>query len=93
MSNIKNLIQKHNQKYFKTKNDGEIETLCNFRTKNKCPINIKCLVFTYKATIRSENKTKNYLGSTGGTFKKIWYNHISDFENCKDNGTEIWKYI
>ena len=25
----------------------------------------------YKTTIRSENETKNYLGSTGGTFKKI----------------------
>ena len=45
----------------------------------------KCLVkvVVYKATIRSENETKNYLGSTDGTFKKKWYNHISDFYNQK----------
>ena len=72
MSNIKMLIQKHNRIYLKTNNDKENETLCNCRTKNKCPLNYKWLVdnVMFKATIRSENKTKNYLGSTGGTFKK-----------------------
>ena len=44
-------------------------------------------------TIRSDNETKKYLGSTDGTFKKRWYNHISDFKNYKENGTEISKYI
>ena len=74
MSNIKKLIQKHNRKYLKTRNDEPNETLCNCRTKNKCPLKITCLVenVVYKATIKSENETKNYLGSTGGTFKKRW---------------------
>ena len=38
----------------------------------KIPLNNKCLVESviYKATITSDNETKNYLGSTGGTFKK-----------------------
>jgi len=40
-----------------------------------------------------KTKQKNYLGSTGGTFKKRWYNHISDFKNYKENGTEISNYI
>ena len=55
----------------------------------------KCLVknVVFKATIRSENETRNYLGSTVGTFKKRWYNHISDFYNQKENETEISKYI
>ena len=49
----------------------------------------KCLGenFIYKATIRSDKQTKNYLGSTGVTFKKRWYNYISDFKNYKENGT------
>ena len=78
MSNIEKLIQKHNRKYLKTRNNIQNETA---KQKNKCPLKNKCLVksVVYKATIRSENKTKNYLGSTGGTFKKRWYNHISDF--------------
>ena len=34
------------------------KTLCNCRTKNKCPLNSKCLVenVIYKATIRLENE-------------------------------------
>ena len=46
--------------------------LCNCRTKNKCPLKNKRFVenVIYKAIIRTENKTKNYLGSTGGTLKK-----------------------
>ena len=43
MSNIKKLIQKHNRKYLKSKNNEENETLCNCRTKNKCPLNKKML--------------------------------------------------
>ena len=68
MSNINKLIQKHNRKYLKTK----IETLCNCRTKNKCPLNNQCLVenVRYKATIRLENETKNHLGSTVALLKK-----------------------
>ena len=46
--------------------------LCNCQIKNKCPLNKKCLVenVIYKATISSAKESKNYLGSTGGTFKK-----------------------
>ena len=45
----------------------------------------KCLVenVVNKSTIRSENETKSYFGSTGGTFKKRWYSHISDFKKLK----------
>ena len=70
MSNIKILIQKHNRKYLKTKNNEENKTLCNCRTKNKCPLNKKCLVenVIYK-TIRSENKKKLF-GLNGWYFQK-----------------------
>ena len=95
MNNIKKLIQKHNRKYLKNKNDEENTILCNCRIKNKCPLNNKCLVenVIYKATISSAKETKNYLGSTGGTFKKRWYNHISDLKTYKENGTELSKYV
>ena len=59
------------------------------------PLNNKCLIenVIYKATIDSANESKSYLGSTGGTFKKRWYNHISSFKKYKENGTELSKYI
>ena len=42
MINIKKLIQKHNRKYLKTRNDEQNETLCNCR-KKKCPLKNQCL--------------------------------------------------
>ena len=69
-------------------------TLCNCRIKNKCSLNNKYLVenVIYKTT-SSANESKNYLGSTGGTFEKRWYNHNSDFKTYKENGTELSKYV
>ena len=47
----------------------------------------------YKATVKSENTTKFYIGSTANTFKARWYAHKSHFKNAKNNGTELSKYI
>ena len=72
MSNIKMLIQKHNRINLKTKTTKKTKHFATAEQKTINPLKNKCLVenVIYKATIRSENKTKNYLGSTGGTFKK-----------------------
>ena len=47
----------------------------------------------YKATITPQNKSKEYIGSTGGPLKKRYYKHISDIKNDKSKGTEFSKYI
>ena len=93
MSNIKQLIQIHNRKYLKTKNDEQNETLCNCRTKNKCPLNNKCLVENVMYNNNQIRKRNNKLfGLNGWDFqKKDWNNHINGFKNYNENGTEISK--
>ena len=99
MSNIKMLIQGHNKKTLnnaeKTENTDKEESLCNCRNKNLCPLKNKCLTknVIYKATVTTKKELKQYVGSTGGTFKKRWYSHIRDIKIYKENGTELSKYI
>ena len=100
MNNIKVIIQKHNKKtlnnnFNKDKNKTDNTPTCNCRSKNSCPLNNKCLIknVIYKATITSNNEIKDYIGSTGNTFKSRWYNHNHSFNNFKENDTELAKYI
>ena len=44
-------------------------------------------------TVKSDNGSKYYIGSTGGTLKTRWYSHISDIRNVNNNGTELSKHI
>ena len=76
MNNIKVIIQKHNKKtlnriLYKEKNKTNDTPTCNCRSKNSCPLNNKCLIknVIYKATVISNKETKEYIGSTGKTFK------------------------
>ena len=47
----------------------------------------------YKATVTSNKEIKEYIGSTGNTFKSRWYNHNHSFNTYKENSTELAKYI
>ena len=47
----------------------------------------------YETTIKSKNEEKKCIGSTGGSFKSTWYNHVSDLNNINKTGTELLKYI
>ena len=69
--------------------------MCNCSNKDSCLLNSKCLQenVVYKATITTQNKIKEYIGSTGGLFKKNWYTHNSDIRNKKYNVTELSKKI
>ena len=42
--------------------------------------------------VRSTNEAKRYTGSTKGTSKCKWYNHIEDIKNTNKNSTELSKY-
>ena len=76
MNNIKVIIQKRNIKtlnniFNKEKIKFNNAPTCNCRSKSSCPLNNKCLIknVIYKATVISNKETKEYIGSTGKTFK------------------------
>ena len=72
MCNIKKIIKKIIKKRLKQKTIKKTKHFATVKKINKCPFNNKCLIDNIiKATIRRENKTKNYFGSTGGTQKKM----------------------
>ena len=66
-----------------------------FSIKIKFPLSNKCLIknVIYKATVTSNKEIKEYIGSTGNTFKSRWYNHNHSFNTYKENSTELAKYI
>ena len=68
---------------------------CNCRDQDSCQLNGKCLQenVVYKATITTQNESKEYIRSIEGPFKKRWYTHISDIRNEKSKGTKLFKYI
>jgi len=55
---------------------------CNCRTE-PCPLNKNCLTsnLIYKATVKTDNTTKIYIGSTSTTFKDRYRNHKASFNN------------
>jgi hypothetical protein len=69
---------------------------CNCRRKDSCPLNEKCLsqAIVYKATVVSDNVSKQYIGLAGGTFKERYNNHTKSFRLEKyQKETELSKYI
>ena len=97
MDNIKSIINRHNKRTLKNANakKAQEEPKCNCRANKPCPLDGNCLQnnVVYKATVTTDSDTKDYIGSTGGSFKTRWYAHTSDFKNEKKNGTELSKYI
>ena len=76
-------------------NKNNYDKLCNCR-KQPCPVNNKCLQsnLIYRATVKSNNSYKIYIGSTGNTFKERFRNHKTTFLNKnKRHSTELANYI
>ena len=88
MSNMKSIIQSHNKRVLQKKEttDNSPVRTCNCSKKEQCPLNGKCLTenVVYKATVSSSSGTKEYLGSTGQTFKKRYYGHKNSFNHRKE---------
>ena len=97
MENVKSLINRHNRKTLRETNSkrDQNKTMCNCRDKKSCPKESKFLQknVVYKSKITTNSGIKEYIGSTGGSFRKRWYAHTSDIKNEKNNGTELSKYI
>ena len=47
----------------------------------------------YQAEVKTENSTKIYIGSTGGTFKTRYNNHKYTLNNKNANSTALSSYV
>ena len=70
--------------------------MCNCRNKSKCPLKGKCLLKSviYKATVKTNNNSKYYVGLTGNSFKERFNSHSSSFRSEKyRKQTALSKYV
>ena len=92
MPNMKSQIMSHNRKMLEEKRT-DIK-LCNCR--EECVVDGKCLLqnVIYKATVKTAEETKQYVGSSGLTFKSRYTRHKCSFNNYKYRfKTTLSKYI
>ena len=96
MPNMSSVIKSHNARVIKGKVDKSPKKMCNCRVKNNCPVNGKCLSksVVYKATVTSNNMSKEYIGLAGNIFKERFNNHSKSFRQKKySKETELSKYV
>lgn len=98
MRNVRSYIQAHNQQLLEQLNGFQDDELhhCNCRNKADCPSNGKYLTSNviYKASVTTSSGTKDYIGSTGGTFKTRYYGHKRSFAHqSKRLSTELSKHV
>ena len=77
LPNVKARITSSNNKILKKDKEEDSRT-CNCRKKEECPVNNNCLLekVIYKAEITEKNgDIKEYIGSTGNTFKERYNQH------------------
>ena len=95
MGNMKSIITAHNRKILSEKNNKKMQDKkCNCQKGRSCPLDGECQTnnVIYKAIVTSANEEKQYVGSTGRTFKSRYNLHKSSFKQAKKT-TELAKYI
>ena len=66
---------------------------CNFRNKTKCPFDRYCLKKgIYKAAIYYPKGSKEYVGSTGVSFKSRYNKHEYSLYSDKSIQTKLFKF-
>ena len=93
---MSSVIKSHNARVIKGNLHKSPKKMCNCRVKNNCPLNGKCLnkSVVYKATVTSNNMSKEYIGLTGNTFKERFNSHSKSFRQKKyRKETELSKYV
>ena len=77
--------------------DPAVKTFCNFRKKDNFPLggdNCRQENIIYKAVVSSNLETKEYIGSSGNSFKQRFTVHKSSFRHEKHrNSTKLSKYV
>ena len=92
MPNMKSQIMSHNRKMLEDK--VEERKQCNCR--DKCMVDGNCLLTNviYRATVVTSEKSKQYVGSSGLSFKSRYTRHKCSFNNSKYRlKTTLSKYI
>ena len=92
MPNMKSQIMSHNRKMLEDK--VEERKQCNCR--DKCMVDGNCLLTNviYRATVITSEKSKQYVGSSGLSFKSRYTRHKCSFNNSKYRlKTTLSKYI
>ena len=93
------LVSTHNTKMLSEDNVGQVEG-CNCQDGlTTCPLTTpECQKDSviYVASVSTQNSTEHYTGLTGGTLKKRWYQHNTNFNNQDDRnkttlGAHVWK--
>lgn len=95
MPNIDRIIKAHNKQTLE-KDKKPADKSCNCRNKNLCPLQGKCLTpnVIYNAEVKSQDKSKTYIGLTEPPFKLRYNNHLQSFRHERyQNSTELSKYI
>ena len=70
--------------------------MCNCRSKDKCPLNGRCLERSviYQATVETDNSAETYVGLTENEFKTRFNSHNASFNNTnRRNTTELSKHV
>ena len=90
------IISSHNKKLLSQADNSNSPKTCSCRKKTECPLNNECLsrCIIYKATVKTENSTKEYIGGTEPTFKERLYNHNGSFNTrSRRCETKLSEYI
>ena len=97
MPNMAAIISKHNKITLKNRADLHHTTpLFNCRNKTNCPLEGKCRKSSiiYKATLKSNGKTRHYYGWSETGFKTHFNNHKQSLVHQKKrNATELSKAV
>ena len=89
---MKSIINPHNKKILNESNKES--KLCNCKKNTICPFNKKCLLKgVYKETITKSNETKEYIGSTGVSFKTRFNQNMHSFKPNNSTETTLSKYL
>ena len=96
MGNISSIISSHNKNILNLVSNTEYG--CNCRSKERCPLQNKCLTpkIVHRADVKNltNNEKRFYLGVLETPFKERFGNHMRDFKYPKyRNSTELSKYI
>ena len=95
-NNMAQIIKKHNKKIASTNSTPHPSNQCNCRVKSTCLLPNKCLYknIIYKATVKTNNSVKHYIGAAEGSIKQRICNHNLSFKyrNYASN-TSLSSYI
>ena len=94
--NMKAYIDKHNMAILGSKIESKDVCNCHKTKKNECPLPNRCKIeeVIYRAEVADSSGNINYYyGLTENSFKKRWYNHMSNIRNKGEAGTALSNYI